>query len=100
MLIAAGRLTINAFQATERFIEDQAKRIDENHVYNLASLIANRFLGVCVDLTNNLIVVAACAFAVNQRDNASNPLSAGKAALSLAYAISVKQTLVQCMTMQ
>ena len=78
-----------AFRASERFIEDQAKRMDENHVYNYASFVANRFLGVCIDFANNVLIVAACAFAVNGRDNISNPLPAGKAALSLSYAISV-----------
>ena len=62
--------------------------MDENHVYNLASFIANRFLGVCIDFADNLLVVAACAFAVYGRDNNSG-LGAGKAALSLSYAISV-----------
>ena len=83
-----GQATIRAFQATERFIAEQARLMDENHVYNLASFIANRFLGVCIDLANNVLVVAACAFAVYGHDNPT-PLGAGRAALSLAYAIQV-----------
>ena len=84
----SGRVTIRAFQASERFITEQAHLMDENHVYNLASFIANRFLGVFIDFANNILVVAACAFAVYAHGNAT-PLGPGRAALSLAYAIQV-----------
>ena len=83
-----GRVTIQAYGEESRFIADQALLMDENNVYNLASFVANRFLGVFIDLATNLLVVAACAFAVDGRDN-NTGLGAGKAALSLSYAISV-----------
>ena len=62
--------------------------MDENHVYNFASFISYRFLGVCIDFVDNILVMAACAFSVYGRDNES-ALGAGKAALSLSYAIQV-----------
>ena len=80
-ICALGRVTI---QATDLFIAKQAHLMDKNHEYNLALFIANRFLGVCIDLANNVLVGAACAFAVYAHDNAM-PLGAGNAALSPAY---------------
>ena len=87
--MCTGRVTIQAYGEESRFIDDQARLMDENNVYNLASFVANRFLGVFIDLATNLLVVAACAFAVDGRDN-NTGLGAGKAALSLSYAISVR----------
>ena len=86
-----GRTTIHAFQVADRFIEDQAKLMDENHVYNLASFISYRILGVFMDLANNLLVVAACVFAVYGRDTSNDTgFGAVKASLSLAVAIQVR----------
>ena len=87
-MFLSGRTTIHAFQVEERFIEDQAKLLDENHVYNLASFVTYRILGMFIDFANNLLVVAACAFAVYGRDN-NTGLGPGKAAMSLSFAIQV-----------
>ena len=83
-----GRTTIHAFQVVDRFIEDQSKLMDENHVYNYASFVSYRILGVFSDFAFNLLVVAACVFSVYGRDN-NTGLGSGKAALSLSVAIQV-----------
>lgn len=57
-------------------------------MYNLASFISYRLLGIFMDFANTILVVAACAFAVYGRDNDTG-LGPGKAALSLSYAIQV-----------
>ena len=92
MTVVAGRTTIRAFGATERFALEQQRLTDENHVYNLASLVSARFLSYWVDLVCNLFVVAAVLFVVFGRDAAD--LTAGRAGVAIAYAISVRPT--QC----
>ena len=86
-------MTIKAYGEESRFIDDQARIMDENNVYSLASFVANRFFGVFIDLATSLLIVAACVFAVDGRDN-NTGLGAGKAALSLSYAISVRDLLL------
>lgn len=84
----AGRTTIRAFGASERFAREQARLTDENHVYNLAALVSARFLSYCVDLVCNLFVTAAVIFVVVGRDAAE--LTAGRAGVAIAYAITVR----------
>ena len=84
--MSIGKSVIRAFGAENRFIADQALITDENHAYNLWSLVANRFLGFYADFGGNIVILAAAMFSVAQRGDMS---AAGLAGLSLSYAIGV-----------
>ena len=71
-----------------RFIETQAKLTDENHVFNLSSQIANRFLGFYSDLAGNILILAAAIFSVYGRGE-NDFGSAGLVGLALSYVINV-----------
>ena len=94
LIVFAGRTTIRAFGATERFAREQQRLTDENHIYNLASLVSARFLSYWVDIVCNLFLVAAVVFVVVGRDAAD--LTAGRAGVAIAYAISVRVTNESC----
>ena len=65
-----------------------AQRTDNNHLYNFASLAANRILGIIVDFTSNVLVLAAALLVVIDRNSES--MTPGVAGLSIAYALSVR----------
>lgn len=81
-----GRSTIHAFCAEKRFVAEQARRADENHVFNWASLVSSRLLGFYVDMANCLLVSGASVFTALGRNGA---VDSGIAGLSLSYAMQV-----------
>lgn len=87
VLLLAGRSTIRAFTVEDQFMAQSAQRTDNNHLYNFASLAANRILGIVVDFTSNVLVLAAALLVVIQRYE--DHMTSGVAGLSIAYALSV-----------
>ena len=65
----------------------QAQRADENHVFNLASLVANRLLGFYTDLACNALILSAALFSVCRRGDSDT--NAGLTGLALSYVIGV-----------
>jgi ATP-binding cassette subfamily C (CFTR/MRP) protein 1 len=82
-----GRSTIRAFTVEDQFMAQSAQRTDNNHLYNFASLAANRILGIIVDFTSNVLVLAAALLVVIDRNSES--MTPGVAGLSIAYALSI-----------
>ncbi len=81
-----GRITILAFGAEQRFIEESASRADENHVYSFATLATDRWITFYLDLLGNLIVLSASLLAVATRTS----ITGGLTGLSLSYALQVR----------
>lgn len=91
--MCTGRSTIRAYTVEEQFMAQSAQRTDNNHLYNFASLAANRILGIVVDFTSNvLVLVAALLVVINRFDDS---MTSGIAGLSIAYALSVSSPLLQ-----
>ena len=88
LVTLAGRSTIRAFTVEDQFMAQAAQRTDNNHLYNFASLAANRILGILVDFTSNVLVLAAALLVVI--DRSSDSMTPGVAGLSIAYALSVR----------
>ncbi|XP_076451201.1 multidrug resistance-associated protein 1-like [Babylonia areolata] len=84
----AGVSVIRAFQATERFVKEALVRIDRNQVFYFAGITANRWLGVWVEVLSSCVVFTATLFSL-----LTPGVSAGKAGLSITYAMEVTQAL-------
>merc|ERR1719346_847467 len=63
-----GASSIRAYGVSERFIEESKRKVDNNLSFYFASLVANRWLGWCLESLGNLIVLAAAMFAVFNED--------------------------------
>ena len=84
-----GAVTIRAYGAQSRFIEENKQRIDANvrcAYYNYAS---NRWLGTRAENLGNFVILFASLFAVLNRDT----LSAGLAGLSITYSLNIVDSL-------
>ncbi|KAK6109907.1 multi drug resistance-associated protein (MRP) [Brugia pahangi] len=86
-----GSASIRAYRCMNRFIHESQDRLDKNIVIQYHSLVANRWLAVRLELVGNLIVFCSALFAVFYRENGS--VTAGLVGLSVAYALSITQTL-------
>ncbi|KAL3103423.1 hypothetical protein niasHS_002609 [Heterodera schachtii] len=86
-----GASSIRAYNAIDRFLRDSQHRVDYNLIAYYASIIANRWLAIRLELVGNSIVFFSALFAVLFRD--SDHLTAGLVGLSISYALGVTQTL-------
>uniref|UniRef100_A0A158Q7H0 Multidrug resistance-associated protein 1 n=1 Tax=Elaeophora elaphi TaxID=1147741 RepID=A0A158Q7H0_9BILA len=86
-----GCASIRAYRCMDRFIHESQDRLDKNIVIQYHSLVANRWLAVRLELVGNLIVFCSALFAVFYRESGS--VTAGLVGLSVAYALSITQTL-------
>ncbi|VIO86163.1 multidrug resistance related protein 1, putative [Brugia malayi] len=86
-----GSASIRAYRCMNRFIHESQDRLDKNIVIQYHSLVANRWLAVRLELVGNLIVFCSALFAVFYRESGS--VTAGLVGLSVAYALSITQTL-------
>ncbi|KAJ6639011.1 Multidrug resistance-associated protein 1, partial [Pseudolycoriella hygida] len=84
-----GAHTIRAFAAQKRFIEESDERVDWNQASQFANIVANRWLGIRLEIVGTLIILFAALFAVLNRD----VVSSGIAGLSIAYALQITKTL-------
>uniref|UniRef100_A0A8R1XX01 ABC-type glutathione-S-conjugate transporter n=2 Tax=Onchocerca volvulus TaxID=6282 RepID=A0A8R1XX01_ONCVO len=86
-----GCASIRAYRCMDRFIRESHDRLDKNIVIQYHSLVANRWLAVRLELVGNLIVFCSALFSVLYRESGS--VTAGLVGLSVAYALSITQTL-------
>ncbi|KAM3726825.1 Multidrug resistance-associated protein [Dirofilaria immitis] len=86
-----GSASIRAYRCMDRFIHESQDRLDKNIIIQYHSLVANRWLAVRLELVGNLIVFCSALFAVLYRESGS--VTAGLVGLSVAYALSITQTL-------
>nr|CAG8528506.1 14943_t:CDS:10 [Entrophospora candida] len=87
-----GVTTIRAYQQTDRFIEENESRLDENQKAYFPSISCNRWLAVRLEFLGSLIIFSASILAVVTLLTTGN-LDAGLVGLSVTYALSVTQAL-------
>jgi ATP-binding cassette subfamily C (CFTR/MRP) protein 1 len=84
-----GSSTIRAFDRTESFIRENEKKVDENQVCYYPIVVANRWLGIRLEIIGNLLIMFASLFAVISRGS----IQPGLVGLSLSYALNVTNAL-------
>ncbi|CAB3223734.1 unnamed protein product [Arctia plantaginis] len=84
-----GSTSIRAFGVKDRFIKESQKKVDyyQSFVYLIA--VANRWLGVRLQVVGGLIIFFAAIFVVIGRDN----ISPGIAGLSISYTLKITNSL-------
>ncbi|GFO06113.1 canalicular multispecific organic anion transporter 1 [Plakobranchus ocellatus] len=80
----SGAASIRAYGVQERFVSESRYRTDNNLSFYFASLVANRWLGWCLEMIGNLVVLSSALFAVLSRN-----LAAGLVGLSVSYSTQV-----------
>ena len=84
-----GATSIRAFGATQQFIDESNKRVDNNHMCYYPSFTAERWLSLRLELLGSCIVYMTTLLAVINR----NTLSPGIAGLAISYAMNITQTI-------
>ena len=84
-----GATTIRAYNQNARFIRENQEKVELNVQCNYYNYCSNRWLAVRIETLGNVIIFFAALFAILGRDT----LSAGKAGLSISYAMMVTETL-------
>lgn len=85
----AGVATIKAFDLEKDFIHENERKIDQNQRPFWMSQVANRWLGLRLELMGTTIISLAAFFLVLERDN----VDPGSAGLSLTYALQMTSML-------
>lgn len=75
-----------------RFISDSEYRVDFNQKCTYPSIVANRWLGVRLEIVGALVIFFAALFAVLARDS-DNGISGGSVGLSISYALQITMVL-------
>ena len=83
--IVTGAVTIRAYGAQSRVIEENKLRIDANVRCIYHNLASNRWLGIRTEALGNFVVFFTSIFAILDRDK----LSPGIAALSITYSLQI-----------
>ncbi|WAR56973.1 hypothetical protein PtB15_8B17 [Puccinia triticina] len=87
-----GAATIRAFGEQGRFISENEAKVDRNQEACFASVGANRWLAVRLELIGNVMILAAASLAVTSLA-ASKPLQSGMIGVLMSYALSITQSL-------
>nr|QNH67943.1 ATP-binding cassette transporter subfamily C member 1 X4 [Brachionus plicatilis] len=85
-----GVSTIRAFKTHKRFIEQAQKHLDNNAIIFYSDYSANRWVGIRLEFTGSLVILASSMFIVLNKDS----ISAGTAGLTLSYALTITLTLI------
>ncbi|KAK2714882.1 hypothetical protein QYM36_009173, partial [Artemia franciscana] len=81
--IILGVSVIRAYSKEHRFIKESESKVDTNQISYYPSIVANRWLAVCLESVGNLIALCASLFAVFGRES----LNPGLVGLSISYAL-------------
>lgn len=92
-----GAVSIRAYSAQRRFIEESERRVDYNQASYYPNIVSNRWLAVRLELVGNLIIFFAAVFAVTSR-MWGDTTTAGLVGLSVSYALSVSEFYSQLAT--
>ncbi|XP_063866563.1 multidrug resistance-associated protein 1-like isoform X5 [Scylla paramamosain] len=84
-----GASTIRAFSKQHVFITESERRVDNNMVSSIPSIMSNRWLAVRLESIGNIMTFSAAMFSVARRGT----IEGGEVGLSISYALSVTQTL-------
>lgn len=90
-----GQPTIRAYNKQNPFISENAERVDHNQKSLYSSIIANRWLGIRLEIVGSFIVLFAAIFAVLGRET-MDPSVVG---LSISYSLSITQVLAMFVRM-
>lgn len=85
----SGQSTIRAYGDQKRFILDNEQKVDFNQTCSYPSIIANRWLGVRLEILGAFVVFFTALFAILNRES----LSPAIAGLTISYALQISQTL-------
>ncbi len=81
-----GVSSIRAYKAQAMFVKSMEERVDKNLMFYYPNNIANRWLGLRLDMIKNFVIVFATFFAVLERST----VNTGLAALSITYSLNVR----------
>ncbi|XP_074036470.1 multidrug resistance-associated protein 1-like [Leptinotarsa decemlineata] len=84
----SGTHTIRAYNQQERFILESERKVDLNQICYYSGTISNRWLGIRLEMTGNLIILFAALFAV-----IANNQVPGLVGLSVTYSLQITQSL-------
>ncbi|KAA1102965.1 hypothetical protein PGT21_001583 [Puccinia graminis f. sp. tritici] len=87
-----GVATIRAFGEQGRFVTENETKVDRNQEACFASIGANRWLAVRLELIGNVMILTAASLAVTSLV-ASKPLDSGMVGVLMSYALSITQSL-------
>lgn len=85
----SGQSTIRAYNEQSRFTRDSEDKVDYNQKVSYPTIIANRWLGIRLEIVGSLVILFAALFAVLARDTIG-PATVG---LSISYALQISATL-------
>ncbi|KAJ8721589.1 hypothetical protein PYW07_002364 [Mythimna separata] len=84
-----GATSIRAFGVMDRFVRESQQKVDHYQSVHYLTCVADRWLGVRLEMVGSLIIFFAALFAVIGRDT----ISPGFAGLSVSYTLEITQTL-------
>uniref|UniRef100_A0A182J6S8 ABC-type glutathione-S-conjugate transporter n=1 Tax=Anopheles atroparvus TaxID=41427 RepID=A0A182J6S8_ANOAO len=84
-----GQSTIRAYGQQERFTQESERRVDYNQLVSYPTIIANRWLGIRLDLVGSLVILFAALFAVLAQDT----IGQATVGLSISYALQISNVL-------
>ncbi len=92
-----GATSIRAYGASDKFIQESNKRVDDNHMCYYPSFTATRWLAIRLEFLGYCIIFLSAIFAVVSRGS----LSPGIAGLAISYSLNITVvlgTFVRCAT--
>uniref|UniRef100_A0A182NES5 ABC-type glutathione-S-conjugate transporter n=1 Tax=Anopheles dirus TaxID=7168 RepID=A0A182NES5_9DIPT len=84
-----GQSTIRAYGQQERFIKESEHRVDYNQLVTYPTILANRWLGVRLEMIGSLVILFAALFAILARDT----IGQATVGLSISYALQISNVL-------
>ncbi|XP_058061275.1 multidrug resistance-associated protein 1-like [Anopheles bellator] len=84
-----GQSTIRAYGQQERFTQESEHRVDYNQLVTYPTILANRWLGVRLELIGSLVILFAALFAILARDS----IGQATVGLSISYALQISNVL-------
>uniref|UniRef100_A0A182M895 ABC-type glutathione-S-conjugate transporter n=1 Tax=Anopheles culicifacies TaxID=139723 RepID=A0A182M895_9DIPT len=84
-----GQSTIRAYAQQERFIKESEYRLDYNQLVTYPTILANRWLGVRLEIIGSLVILFAALFAILARDT----IGQATVGLSISYALQISNVL-------
>lgn len=85
----SGQSTIRAYNEQMRFTRESEEKVDYNQMVSYPTILANRWLGIRLEIVGSLVVLFAALFAVLAKDTIG-PATVG---LSISYALQISATL-------
>lgn len=79
----SGQSTIRAYNKQDQFTVDCDRKVDHNQAISYMSILANRWVGVRLEIIGSFVVLAAALFAVLDRDSVNEAM----VGLSITYAL-------------